>query len=91
MNKINNQTSTAKSKILIRNNSGFNLSINDNKSNSKRNTDISPQKNISNDVFININNNEIKNARKAKCNNKSKSQTEDRKSVTKSKSSKTKK
>ena len=70
MNKINNQTSTAKSKILIRNNSGFNLSINDNKSNSKRNTDISPQKNISNDVFININNNEIKNARKAKFKNK---------------------
>ena len=62
---INNKTTNTKNKILIRNNSGFNLSINNN-SGSKRNTDISRGKQQNSEILINFNNNDFKNARKIK-------------------------
>ena len=76
INDINNKTANIKNKILIRNNSGFNMSINNN-SGSKRNTDISQGKQQKSDIIININNDDIKNARKIKLKNKVKNKNKD--------------
>ena len=73
---INNKTTNTKNKILIRNNSGFNLSINNN-SGSKRNTDISRGKQQNSEILINFNNNDFKNARKIKLKNKVKNKNID--------------
>ena len=77
INDINNKTSNIKNKILIRNNSGFNLSININNSGSKRNTDVSQGKQQKSDNALNSNNNDIKNARKIKLKNKVKNKSKD--------------
>ena len=77
INDINNKTSNIKNKILIRNNSGFNLSININNSGSKRNTDVSQGKQQKSDNALNTNNNDIKNARKIKLKNKVKNKSKD--------------
>ena len=66
INDIYNKTSNIKNKILIRNNSGFNMSININNLDSKRNTDISQVNQQKSDIELNTNNNVIKNARKIK-------------------------
>ena len=77
INDINNKTSNTKNRILIRNNSGFNMSININNSGSKRNTDISQGKQQKSDIVLNTNNNNIKNARKIKLKNKVKNKNKD--------------
>ena len=76
INDMNNKTTNIKNKILIRNNSGFNMSINMNNSSSKRNTDISQEKQKRSDIIIN-NNNNIKNTRKIKLKNKVKNKNKD--------------
>ena len=74
INDINNKTTTAKNKILIRNNSGFNMSIHNNNSSSKRNTDVSQGKFLKSDILMNK---DIKNARKIKLKNKVKNKSKD--------------
>ena len=76
INDMDNKTANIKNKILIRNNSGFNMNININNSGSKRNTDISQGKQKKSDIVIN-DNNDIKNARKIKLKNKVKNKNKE--------------
>ena len=77
INEVNNKTTNIKNKILIRNNSGFNMTSNINNSNSKRNTDVIHGKLQKSDFIIASNNNDIKNSRKIKLKNKVKSKIKD--------------
>ena len=77
INDLNNKTTSIKNKILIRNNSGFNMEINNiYNSGLKRNTDISQGKFQKSEIILNPNK-EIKNARKIKFKNKVKNQNKE--------------
>ena len=77
INEVNNKTTNTKNRLLIRNNSGFNLTSNINNSGSKRNTDIMHGRQQKSELIINFNNNDIKNSRKIKLKNKVKSKMKD--------------
>ena len=77
INDLNNKTTSIKNKIIIRNNSGFNLGIiNNYNSGLKRNTEISQGKLQKSEIILNPNK-EIKNGRKIKIKNKVKNQNKE--------------